>query len=180
MTGIVSDFSKTPSEIILDLINQVNSSNLTDALVTLGIPTVTTTSGATWNTDLTVTSKTGSGYSGSVVVNYNRLDVQGFLFGNALSIPLGDKLKLSDCIPEINAALHVNITADDYIDATITDTAGAWEGTPNETKTIVMQMNPDSLVFIGTLTFTIHSNDIPLGSVITTPTLTGLNYPAQS
>ncbi|MNV72522.1 hypothetical protein D3C71_1656190 [compost metagenome] len=126
---------------------------------------------------MTVTALEGSGYSGQVILGYNRLDVQGFLFGETLSLPIGDAENFSDLMGEINLKLRTNITVDDYIDGSIVAFAGDWEGIPNETKLITIQMNPDSPVFIGSLTLTLTADDIPLSSVITKPVMEGLNYP---
>ena len=38
-------------------------------------------------------------------------------------------------------------------------------------------MNPDSLVFINSLTLTLHAEDIPLDSILLTISMDGLNYP---
>jgi hypothetical protein len=177
MAKHISDFSKLPQEIIFDLINEQNGTALDNTMVELGLPTVTTTAGALYNTDMTVTSLPGSGYTGQVILGYNRLDVQGFLFGETLTLGIGDAENFADLIPEINLKLRTNITADDYIDGSIVTQAGPWEGLPNETKQITIQMNPDSPVFIGSLTLSLTADDIPLSSVITKPVMEGLNYP---
>ena len=177
MAKHISDFSKLPVQIVFDLINEQNNTHLDPSLVELGLPTVTTTAGALYNSDITVTAIEGSGYSGSVVLGYNRLDVQGFLFGETLLLAVGDAENFSDLIPEINLKLRTNITADDYIEGSILEAGGEWEGLPNETKQITIQMNPDSLVFIGSLTLTLHAEDIPLDSILLTISMDGLNYP---
>lgn len=177
MAKHVSDFSKLPQEIVFDLINEQNGTTLDNTLVELGLPTVTTKPGAAYNTDMTVTAIEGSGYTGSVVLGYNRLDVQGFLFGETLQLPLGDAVNVKDLMVEINLKLRTNITDNDYIDAVLSEEIGEWEGLPNETKQLVIQMHPDSPVFIGSLTLTLAAEDIPLSSVITKPEMEGLNYP---
>lgn len=178
MAKHISDFSKLPQEIVFDLINEQNGTTLNNTLVELGLPTVTTTAGAPYNTDMTVSALEGSGYSGQVILGYNRLDVQGFMFGVTLELPVGNAVKFSDLMAEINLKMRTNITADDYVDGDIVESAGEWEGLPNETKQITIQMNPDSPVFIGSLTLTLAAEDIPLAQVITKPIMEGLNYPA--
>ena len=179
MANHVSDFKKAPEDIIFDLIAFDNPSKPINAtVVDLGVATIATGANPPANTDLEVTSKAGSGYSGAVSVAYNRLAVQGFIAaagvsGNELIIPVGDAVKYADLIDEINTALGINLTAKDYVDGDI----GDWAGTPNETKEVQIVMAADSYVFTGTLTLTLHAEDIPLSSVITTTTLSGLNYP---
>lgn len=174
----VSNFSKTPKEIVVDLINYDNvGANITPELVVLGLPTLATGETPPANTDLEVTAAEGSGYSGSVVVQYNRLQLQDFIGARGivggLQLPVGDATMYADLIDEINVALGINLTVDDYIDGAI----GAWAGEPNETKEITITVAADSLVFVGSLTLTLVAEDIPLNSVITTTLLTGLNLP---
>jgi hypothetical protein len=171
----VSDFSKAPADIIIDLIAADNTTKpITNQTITLGVPTVAAVVDASGDTELEVTAKAGSGYTGSEVVKYNRLDLQGFTFGETFSLPVGDAENLADLILEVNTGLGVNLTADDYTDSAI----GAWAGEPNETKVVSLPITAGSLVFKGALSITLHAEDIPLSEVITVTTLSGLNYPA--
>jgi hypothetical protein len=171
MAKHISDFSKLPLEIVFDLINEQNGSALNNTEVVLGQPTVATGSGG-YNTDILVTARPNGRYEGSVSLGYNRLDVVGFLFGDTITLTLGDATNVSDLIPEINTKLRANLTTDDFVDAPI----GTWTGTPGETKQLTIQMKPTSLVFIGELALTVHVDDIPLGDVIVISALPGLIY----
>lgn len=172
----VSDFKLSPDQIVLDLINHDNASSLTLELIELGIPYVAAGSEALANTEMEVTAVEGSGYKGSVVVNYNRLEIQDFvpiMVGENLTLPVGDAVNFSDLIGEINVALDINLTEEDYIDGPI----GDWVGTPNETKEVTIAMNASSRLFIGGLTLTIKAEDIHLSEVIPELLLGGLNLP---
>jgi len=173
-----SDFTKAPDQIVIDLINADNGTALTTALLQLGLPTAATGGSPARNTELEVSAKAGSGYKGSVVVQYNRLQIQDFVkpgtFPDGLNLPVGDAENFSDLIPEINTALGINLTAADYVDGPI----GEWEGTPNESKVITIPIAADSLCFLGSLQLTLHAEDIELSSVITNLVLNGLELPA--
>lgn len=176
----VSDFTKAPKDIVVDLINHDNvGANLTPELLTFGLPTLATGETPPANTDLEVTAAEGSGYVGSVVVQYNRLQLQDFVTARGITgglrLPVGDATMFADLIPEINLALGINLTPEDYVDGEI----GEWAGEPNETKEITIPVNADSLVFLGSLTLTLEAEDIPLNSVITTTLLSGLNLPEE-
>lgn len=179
MAGHVSDFSKAPDQIVLDLINYDNpSANLTLSLIDFGVAMLATGQTPPANSEIEITAKAGSGYSGSAVVQYNRLQIQDFIAaraipGGVLELPVGDATRYADLIDEINTALGVNLTVADYVDGDI----GVWAGTPNETKEITIPMNASSKVFLGSLTLTLKAEDIPLSSVITTTLLSGLNLP---
>lgn len=176
----ISDFTKSPEQIVLDLINHDNASILTLELVSLGLPNVTVDNANDRNTEIVVSSVEGGGYKGEVTVEYNRLQIQDFVpimvEGGALSLPVGDALRFSDMIPEINLALGINLTEADYVDGDI----GEWAGTPNEVKEIVIPMSADSLVYIGSLTLSLEAEDIELASVITNMILNGLNLPVAA
>lgn len=178
MARHVSDFKKAPDQIVIDLIAFDNPSKpITLSLVQLGIPTAATGASPPANTELEVAAKAGSGYSGAVVVTYDRLSADGFIAAAGITgdliLPVGDALRFADLIDEINTALGINLTAADYVDGDI----GAWAGTPNETKIITIVMDANSLVFQGSLHVTLHADDIPLSQVITVTTLSGLNFP---
>lgn len=178
MPNHVSDFTKLPKAIVFDLIAFDNPSKPINAtVVDLGVATIATGASPPANTELEVTSKAGSGYTGAVVVHYNRLAIQGFIAAAGivgdLILPVGDAVKYADLLPEINTALGIQIPLEDIVDGDI----GTWAGTPNETKVIQIHTNADSYVYTGTLTLTVMAEDIALDQVITVTTLSGLNYP---
>ena len=172
----VSDFTQAGDKIVLDLINEDNNSAL--ALTVVSVALASAGSPTTKNTLATVTSLPGSGYNGSVDLEYNRLAIGDFVdlyYPNGLLIPQGEATTLFDFLPEINAGLAVNLTAADLADQPLAD----WEGIPNETQEVNAAILAGSLVYTGTLTFTVDSNDIPMSSVITVTVLSGLNLPVS-
>lgn len=172
MAKHISDFSKLPDEVVFDLINEQNGTALNNTMVTLGTPVREAGVGVSYNTNITVTALETSDYAGSVTLGYNRLDVEGFLYGETLTLPRDEAVTFADLIPAINERLKTNITTDDYVDGPI----GAWQGVPNETKQIVITMKPSSKVFIGSLRLTLAHEEIPLSTVIVQKLLLGLVY----
>lgn len=172
----MSDLTKIPKQVMIDLINTDNGSALTDALLDFGLPTAATGQTPARNTELTVTAKAGSGYTGSVVVTYNRLHLTtGILTpsGKDATFVAGDKLKIKDLIPELNALLNINLTDDDYVDGDLPTFVG---GIPNEEHDVSVVAKADSLCYIGSLIFKLKSDEIELSSVITITQLNGLTY----
>lgn len=187
----VSDFTKDEKQIVVDLINFDNSVGtgeegthccaLTLEVVELGLPvTSVTTGGEERNTDIEVSALPGSGYTGSVTVSYNRLNIADFVplrvEGGVLKLPVGDATMFADMIPEINVALGINLTTTSYEDGAI----GEWLGQPNEEKVITIPMSADNPVYIGSLEVTLMAEDIPLSSIITNMILMGLNLPEST
>ena len=187
----VSDFTKDEKQIVIDLINHDNSIGsgepgahccaLTLETVELGLPVTSVTTGEEErNTDIEVSAIEGSGYTGSVTVSYNRLNIQEFVAlrvqSGELKFPIGDAVTFADMIPEINVALGINLTEGSYENGDI----GEWQGIPNETKEIVIPMSADNPVYIGSLTLTMIAEDLLLSSVVTSLILKGLNLPEST
>ena len=172
----VSNFTQGANKIVLDLINANNGLSLVESAVHIDL--TSTQAPVVMNTQAEITAAAGSGYSGSVVVEYNRLDIAGFVdlyYPDGFVIPLGDSVSLNDVIPEINAGLGINLVEDlDFANEPIEE----WEGIPNETKEMMVDILTSSKVYMGVLTFTLDGNGIPLNSVITTTVLSGLNLPS--
>lgn len=170
------DFTKAPNQILLDQINHDNASSLTLTLIQFGLPTAATGTNPNPNTSTTVTAKAGSGYSGSVVVGYNRVDLSTIPGARNTVYSLGNAVNISDLVPEVNTAYAINLTTDDYTDGPLP----TFTGTANEEHAFQIAATADSLVYQGVMSLTVKANDIPLSSVITTTTLTGLTYVPNS
>jgi len=175
---MANDLTKIPVAVILDLINTSNpGQSFTQEMLQFDLPIVDTGSK---NTSLTVTAEDGSGYKGSVVIKYNRLHLTTQIAsvyvaagaGRDMVFMVGDATKISDIIPEINARLGINLTADDYVDGNLP----AFSGTLNEVHDVQVVANADSLCYTNSLTFQLKSEEVELSSVITTTELNGLTY----
>lgn len=177
MADIITDFTKPAQQIIVDLVNNDNTTALTPGLLTFGLPSVPTGSPAR-DTDLTLTAIAGSGYTGSVTVHYNRVNLADVPGARSTDFPLGDAVNVSDLIPEINAAYGIALS--NTVDPTHPDfTDGAlptFTGEPNEDHTFPLIADADSLVWENQVTLSVHGNDIPLDTVVTSTTLNGLTY----
>lgn len=172
---MASDYTKSGQEIILDLIKQDNASAsaLSLAAITFGNPAVRDNTGGGGNTALTIDAVDGSGYSGSVALDYNRNPVSAFVGAEDLTYALGDATTLVEFLPEINAQLGINLAPSDIVDAPVP----TFTGTPNEEHDATITIAAGCLVFTGSLTITITSNDIALSSIITVTSLSGLEVP---
>ena len=171
----MTDLTKAPKEIMLALINTDNGTSLTEELLTFGLPTAATGQNPTRNTVLTVTAAAGSGYSGSVDVTYNRLHLQNDVLtasGKDATFGRGDATKIADFIEELNTLLNIKLVPEDYEDGDLPE----FEGLPNEVKAVQLVAKQDSLCYIGSLTFNVKAEDIPLSSVLTIIELNGLTY----
>lgn len=116
MSKHISNFSQGSDKIVLDLINEQNGLNLTEAQVdTLVIGEANTKAG-----QIQVIAKKGGGYRGSKALNYNRI-MLGEMFNifnpEGLSFELGDNSTVGQVIADINAIYGVNLTKKDiFID----------------------------------------------------------------
>lgn len=170
---MASDFTQSSKKILVDLINEDNPGHgFTEAILEFGLPTAAPGGSPARNTQVTVSAAADSGYSGSVDVLYNRVDMALIPGTNPTVFPAGNATNVSDLIPEINARYHINLGATDYVDAALPP----FTGEPNEDLQFQVTASSDSLVWFGNLILIVTANDIPLNTVITTTTLNGLNY----
>ncbi len=165
------DFTKPDLQILLDQINEDNTSSLTTSLVTFGA--VAVDGGGIRNSNITATSTIGSGYSGNVAFKYDRVDLATIPGARSTTFQAGDATHISDLIEEINTAYQLNLTVADFVDVVIPAFPG---DAPHETQQITLTASATSLIYRGALVLTVDANDIPLSSVITTTTLNGLYY----
>ena len=170
------DFTKAPNQVLLDQINHDNSSALTLALISFGLPTAATGTNPNPNTSITVTAQSGSGYTGNVVVNYNRVDLSTIPGTRNTVYTKGTAVNISDLVPQVNTAYAINLTSDDYTDGPLPTFTGA----PNEEHPFQIAATANSVVYQGVMSLTVKANDIALSSVITTTALTGLVYVPNS
>lgn len=167
------------NQILTDLINRSNAATslaLTPALVTYGVPQESL---GGRNTELTVGAAVGSGYKGQADVTYNRLNLQSDIAdvaGLTLTFPVGDATNASDFLDEINAALGLGIVLDDIVDAALPPFSGAL----NEEIDVDLVAAAGSYIYIGTLAFSITSNEVDLADVIEVTELDGLTYEAPN
>jgi hypothetical protein len=171
--AFASDYTKSPEQILIDLINNDNTGAfpMTTALIGFGAPSVVDIGGR--NTEVVATAKPGSGYTGSQTFHYNRVDMANIPGVRPTSFQKGDATNLSDLIAEINVAYGINLTVADFVDVALPTFDDAQ---PHETQNVVMAAAAGSLVWVGQLTLTIDANDIALSSVLTTTELNGLVY----
>lgn len=168
---IISDFTKAPEQIIVDLINHDNGTALTTDLLAFGLPSVLAV--GPHNTKVTTTAKPGSVYVGSVDISYNRVDLATIPGARSVVFPQTPALKISDIVEALNTRYQLNLTPVDYVDADLpvfTDTV------PHSELPFTLQAGVDSLIFIGSVVLRILRSDILLSDVIINRSLNGLVY----
>ena len=166
----VTDFTQLPPQILIQLINFDNGTSLTPDAVTFGLPAV---SGGVRNTKLTVTAAPGSFYTGSVDILYNRVDLATVPGVRSTVFTVATATKISDLIPQINAAYQLNLQPEDFIDGPL---PAFTNNIPNEQKSFDLIAGPNSLIYVGRATLSISRGLIDLSTIITNLVLNGLTY----
>jgi hypothetical protein len=176
-----SDLTQTGPTLLYGLINAANPSLPNGALsatnTTLGAPAST---GSTPNTSVAVAAVTNQGYTGSVTVNYNRLDIQNDVFsvlapsGATVVNTGGTMAAISDVVAAINSAYNLNIQQSDVSNwstaLSLTDDAGS----------CTIDIATGSLTYTGTLSVTITQQQVALSQAVTQTSLSGLTPPASA
>lgn len=170
---VITDFKKLPKEIIVDLINYDNDTNLEVELLTFGIPVETKSK---FNTKLEVSSVPDSNYIGSVTLKYDRIDVASIVGNSGVNIPIGNASRVSHLIPQINNHFGINLTTDDYIDSDLPTLSNSLD----EIKSFNITMHPHSLIYLKELNLYAVRSELLLSSVITRRILSGFTYTEPS
>lgn len=170
----VSDFTMSDGEILTALILYANPDLKITAATTDYLNPATNV--GELNTTVTVAPKASTGYTEVVDVFYDRLNIQDFVDiadPAGITIHRPDAKLLSEIIPDLNIALGVNLSTRDYTDQVLP----TFEGGLNETQLVTVPMLTDSIIYVGTLSFTLAGAAIDLSSIIRKTMLSGLNYP---
>ena len=170
--AVVTDYTLTANEIILDLINQSQSpaGTLTADQVVFGAASVNATNpGVNGNTSLVVTGNVAGGFKGDVTVTYNRVAAADIPGARQTAFEKGAATQISDLLPAINARYGVNIAAADIVDA-------ALPAVTDDPVAFNLAFQPGALVFVGTLALEVTPDAAELDTVITTTILDGLEY----
>lgn len=165
------DFTQNAIAILLAQVNLDNSSNLTAAQVTFGVPAVGTTGLGAPATTVSITANAGSGLTGSVQVVYQRVDL-GFMatLDPALVITSGAGTTL-DLLPFLNSYYGLALSADDIVDEALPATQ-ADVNTP-----VVLTAVATSLIYQGSVSLNLTAPVAQLSDTITVTELSGLTAP---
>src|SRR5690554_5303691 len=118
----MSDLTKAPVEIILDLINKDNDLNLTTQQVELVDPTPLEDDPDGLNTSLSVVAIAGSGYKGFQIVRYNRIDISTVptIAGWEARIQRDEGMdSIHSILSVLNLIYEINLVPEDVEDAEI-------------------------------------------------------------
>lgn len=169
------DLLESAAANVVALINDTNTTALTEAELTLGTPTTfaTPAENGDRNTGLTVTSKAGSGYTGAVDVRYNRLDISTYTAATeGLEYQLAEGDTLGDILSTVATALGV---VEEAVELDIVEVPTVADG---ESVTINIAATTDSLLYVGQAAVTVFPSTTPLSSEIVTGDLNGFDQPA--
>lgn len=173
---MATDLSQSSINQFLALINTANSANLNASLINIGVPS-DHMGGDPGNTDVVVTSVADAIYSnkglvGTRTINYSRLNMSNFSSRGSTVFILGDNATVTDLITAFNLRYGTALDSSDY-DNSLTIPAFDNIGTP-----VVINANASSLIYRGSITVTIRKSGVALSTVITTPVLNGMAFPA--
>jgi hypothetical protein len=167
------DLLKSAVANVLLLINATNTTAFTAAELSIGTPAVWVDPAElnTRNTQVTVTSLAGSGYSGSVIVRYTRLTLEHVRGVKVLDYTLLGDDTVAGIKAYVVAALGV---VADQVELNISTVPVIPDGT--ESIEIQIQAIPGSLLYTGSTSVTTFPvGDDTLEELITNPELEGFD-----
>lgn len=176
MARHVSDYSKNSLQLILDLINHDNGTNLTSEQVEL-INLVPTPESK--EVQVTVNAKRGGGYRGSQDMHYNRVYLTEIPDANTGVGFEFDLTKQSDVLTFLNVGFGVNVGPEDVFvnDNDLTQVDPPVEQEFDVDQIFTLRAKTSSLVWMGQLQFTLTKVRTDLAEIWTVTNLDGLYAP---
>lgn len=172
MAQYVADFKQTDEQIIMGLINNDNGTAFTAAQIIFGEAVSTGNTENDLETNMVVTAASGSGYTGSVTVKYNRVGL-GFMADLAPDwVIVTDEAQSTDLIALLNEKFGINLQETDIVDEELPVLL------PDAPEQFVLQAAAESKIFAGEVSLTLAAPTEPLSSVLTITDLDGLYAPA--
>lgn len=122
----MSIYDKPSHDMLLEAINKQNRTTLTWEQIASGFPEVVQSEGAERNTRALLYGLNGRGYNGSVIIEYDRIDMPT-LFRNLVPVIITEpKDMLSDLLPYLNGKYGLSLTAEDIEDRSVKDLGDSW------------------------------------------------------
>ena len=169
-----SNFRQTPAKILIDLVNDSNvatSLNLAETAVTFGAPSVGV--GTPETTLITASATTGSGYRGSVELQYNRVNL-GFMATLAPSLVIETSVtNLQELAEYLNGVYGIQLDASDLVS---TPVAGLQ---PDVNTPFNFVAEAASKIWFGAVALNLTATLITLADVVPVTTLDGLYAPTE-
>lgn len=149
------DTSKKGAANLIDLINETNSTVLTDDDIALGVPAVFDDPEGTndRNTEVVVSGKASSGFTGDVTVRYTRLDLANLPKAGGLQYTLTGSESVADMVTAIATKLDV---AESAVELDVAEVPTVETGS---TGTVNIKAIDDSLLYIGSTAVTVNPNE---------------------
>lgn len=161
-----------PKQSVIDAVNAANATKLKLTDVTFGVPTaapsdVVTTTGK--NTQVRLTGN-GSTWTGTVVVNYTRLNLNDLLTLTSNTLKVGPVSTTWDIINYLNFYYGMILTPDDVKKEDVTlDGNGA--------GTVTLHAEDKSFGWVGSVTLNLVKGDDLVDYAVTDLSLSGIDYP---
>ena len=170
----ISDYSKLPLDIVLDLINHDNGTSLSTSKITLGVPVVVENK----RVSIEVTAITGSGYRGSQTLHYNRVPLSALTdLEETQTTVIADVTSYQEIIQKFNEKYGVNLTIDDVtVDGLELDDV-TYIQAQGPVVDLLISAKEGNFVWQGTTTFKLRSSVMLLSDALPVVDLDGLWLP---
>jgi hypothetical protein len=144
------------AQFVFNQINSANAISLSPYDFTLSPPSdYSNAQYPTLNTQITITPAELTGYTGSMTVYYNRINISQVLGTQSTSIvPAINATLLSDIIPQINTAYGLDLQTGDYTDAPL-PVIPVTQTTP-EPISVTIAIDPACLKYTGTYNYILN------------------------
>ncbi len=140
---------------IFDQINQTANLRLSAFDFTLGSPSAAPLDPTySFNTQISLTGNPLSGYNGTAVYYYNRLNIANILAAQTADLTFtSTTMSLSDLLPQLNTAYGMDLNVDDIIDVAIPGLTVNSQNVITSNSELPISINPASLKYYGSYNY---------------------------
>ena len=144
------DYSQPTLQILIDMINRKNGTNLQVRDFDINEPTPFIVSSLKTDTVVTLTPLAGSGFYGTRSIHYNRLNVDDIFGRQAFPYQPTTEATLLEYLPTINEFYGIHLKPEDIYDSVIS----AYNPLhPTAVRTVTLAVKPNSYFFTGSYDF---------------------------
>ena len=153
------NLNESSAQILFDIINASNQTNLLPSQFTLGTPTLVDPINQPALTSITLTPVFIGLGSNPVLIQYNRINISDIFSAKTVQVLALTEVNLSDIIAEINTDYGTNLTITDFIDTVLPVINPL---IPNAPRYVTIVANPTSIMYYGTFIFQLGPRTLPV------------------
>ncbi|MCK9234983.1 MAG: hypothetical protein M0R77_01140 [Gammaproteobacteria bacterium] len=143
---IITDYNKTPEELLTELFNLKNGTDYSPEQFTFGEPELSTVENR--NTNIRMYGRQNTGMRGSALLHYNRVSAIDLLEKSDNILLYSDEVFFTDFIPQINEKFGILLRKEDVVEHELTPLDPL---NPEDSREIPLTFKMNHKIFFGSI-----------------------------